>query len=479
MNNRKIARIIIPFFALIVIIINSCTDDPLKVGIELLPDVDLINADADTLSIECFSVKGIAGYAVNPDNASTVDNAPIGQVIDPVFGETTAEVIMELKFNSENYYQINKHDTVDTYISCKLYLNINKDLIYGGDNGFDVDIYPLTRQLSYNNRYSFPTDYVMKSEDFLYNENPVSVNTIHGYQANNDSIEGIDSGKYYLVVELDKEFAGKFMDTAYLKKNDIYSSDFLEYYPGFYLRPKAKNSVGGLNNFFYSSSRLVLEYNRTITDTTGKSGNPGENDTTYSSNKYSTFSVNNYNCLYRNSSNYSPSGPLGTVLGDTVNQGDMFYVQSLGGVRGFIKIPQLNNLKTKADSLGINYAELVFPLNNDNLDTVNFFNPPRLSIFLVDSSGYTFAPTDLSFGEYFKGRFDVKTMDYRINITEFVHQYISSEFPVAGMYLMAPYNSGLSSTNPLIYKFPGRVVLNSGANNINPSFLRIIYTKTY
>jgi hypothetical protein len=74
-----------------------------------------------------------------------------------------------------------------------------------------------------------------------------------------------------------------------------------------------------------------------------------ENDTTYSSNKYSTFSVSN-TTAYIETAVITAFGPLGDVLGDTVNQ-EMIYVQSLGGVR-FMYSP-LNDLKIKVDSLGI------------------------------------------------------------------------------------------------------------------------------
>lgn len=474
MNIRKFASLPQLLVASLVITITACADDPLKVGLELIPEDDLLNAKADTFEIECFTFEGIPGL-VNYTGGET-ENFALGYVIDPVFGETSAEAIMQLNYNTADYYGFDKddyYDKSDTYVSCKLYLNINTDLIFGGQNGFDIDVYLLKRALGFTNY----TNYSLKSEDYYFNQEPVSIKTSHKFQINHKDISGLDSGKYFLVVELDKAYAERFMDTTYIKNNDLYSADFTTHFPGFYLQARAKNGTGGLNNFYPYESRLVLEYTRQVSDTSGKSGDEGEIDTTYLKTKYSTFSISKNNTLYRHTSNNTVGGPFSSFINDTTNQQTTFNVQSLGGVRGYFRIKGLDALRAKSDSIGINFAELVFPINEDYMDTVDFTNPLRLTakIKLSDDGGYTSVIEDQRNAGYFNGYFNKKNMDYRINLSQFVHQYVYDSVNFERFYLMSARTSFEIPSQPE-HKYPGRVVLNSGIHS-NPSFLRVIYTK--
>ncbi|MBN2486631.1 MAG: DUF4270 family protein [Bacteroidales bacterium] len=463
MNNKINAGFFALYAFLLSFSILSCDDEPFSPGSILVPDSGEQNVLADTFSIECYTVEGLPGYAYMPSTTTSSDKAPLGLVFDPVFGKTAAEVILKFNYNSGNYYGYNGYSPSDTYVSCKLYLNTDSANVYGGSNGFDVDIHTLKKSLS----STFPTNYSLKSDEYNFDQS-VSTSTSHKFRAVNNTITGIDSGKYYLVVELDKAFAQNFMDSAYIEDNSVYSIYFNTFYPGFYLKPKLKNLTGGIENFYYVNSMLVLEYTRTYDAKDGS-------DSIVT--KYSTFSVSDYQCLYQNESNYMPNGPFGNIIGDTLNQHDFFYVQSMGGVRGYIKIPQLDLLKEKSNTIGINLAELVFPVNSNYVDTTNFYNPARLTIKAkINSSGaYASIYDDARSAFYYNGFFNKQRLDYRINLTEHVQKYILGETLYNSFYLMAAKGS-YDSESVLDYKTPGRIVLNSG-NNLQPSYLRIIYTK--
>jgi hypothetical protein len=458
MNIRKFASYSQLFVILTVLIIAGCTEDPLKVGLELIPTDDLLNAKVDTIALECYTVEGYPGLV----NSETADNAPIGNVIDPVFGDSWSDVTMKFMYNSA-YEKENKSTSPDSLISCKLYLNIDNDQIYGGPAGFDVNIYPLKKLIS----YSHPTNYLLKSDEYFFENSPVSARTTHMFQAMDDTtIEGIDSGKYYLIVEINKAYADKLLNTDNYTSETVFDSIF----PGFFLQSQAITEKGGMNNFYYKSSLMVLEYNRTYQNIYGVDSAVATKNT--------TFGINYYNCFYRHTSNNSPDGAFGNFLNDTINQQSTFNIQSLGGVRGYIKIPSLDALKAKSDSIGINFAELVFPINEEFADTVDFFNSKRLTLMVKKTNDGEMVNLDEDSrnASYFNGYFNKTKMEYRLNITEYIHKYISGDLTYDRFYLMAAkYGNDVPSV--LEYKVPGRVVLNSGLNS-KPSILRVIYTKT-
>ncbi|MBN1115647.1 MAG: hypothetical protein JXA77_00460 [Bacteroidales bacterium] len=461
-----------------VVFLNSCEDEPINLGANILPEADIKPAGADTFTVECYTLQGFPGTAIYPSSTTTTsetstDNCPIGYVIDPIFGETSVNLTMELGFNSDNYYS--HVDTCsDTYKNCKFYFKIDDDKIFGGENGFDVELYPLTKTISYSSTYN--TEYALESDKFNFNLN-VANSTTHKVFIDHYDIEGIDSGYYYLIVELDDDYAESLMDTTFIYANDLYSSayDFHQKFPGFYIKSQPKNETGGIENFFYNDSKMVVEYERIYHFPKSE-----KNDSITT--QYSTFAINKYQCFYKNESNNVPYGPFGTILNDTVNQGQNFYVQSLGGARGYLKIPELETFKTiRSDSLGINLAELVLPVNRELLDTTNFFVPGRLTIKGAAPGypdGYSIEDDNISWG-YFKGYFNDSTLEYRINLTEYVHQYLQDDDNQyrARFYLMAAVNN-ITSSSFREYKVPGRVVLNSGISDIKPAYLRVIYTNT-
>jgi hypothetical protein len=484
MNSSRIATLPQLLVVLVAFVFSACTDDPLKVGLNVLPNDELLNAKADTLQLECYTVEGVPSY-VNYNSDISNDNFPLGFVNDPVFGKTSAETVIPIQYNTANYYGIKPYyytnkdatyyfDTSDVYLSCRLYLNINKNLIYAG-NGFEVEAIPLAKKFSYGH----PSNYVVKSDEIDFTQGSVSAKTIQKYYVDNKKIGGVDSGKYYLIVEFEKEYGKKFMDSAFIKSKDLYSSDssFSANLHGFYLRAKALTEKGGMNNIYSANSRLVLEYSRIVKDSIGKSGkNATDIDTAYRKTLYSTLTIGNYNTFYKNESNTYPAGPFGTSLNDTINELSTFNVQSLGGVRGYVKIKGLDELKNKKDSVGVNYAELVFPINTDNFDSTYFFYPKRLTVTLKYGNNEIILDDNRWNAYYFDGFYNNTRKDYRINITEYVHQYLSGKYSSNGFYVYAAANS-TDAPALLEYKVPGRICLNSGVNK-QPSFLRVIYTKT-
>lgn len=459
MNKLRIAGLTI----ILIIFLISCTDDPLKVGFELLPDVDLLEAGSDTLPVYGYVAKGYPGTAWSPDLSNTsakYDKCAVGNVNDPVFGTTWAELLFEFTYPEVDAYE---YDTSDVFLSCKLYLKIDPDLTFGDNAGFNINLYSLNKRFSYQQS----TAYVVKSEDFNIDQN-LAESVTHNFYYTGTDVPGLDSNNYYLVIDLSNDYFSGLID------NDIYgsSTDFKTKFPGFYMKPYATTETGSIETFLFEGSHFIMEYNRTYKDIEDRDSIVSEK---------SSFNIDVYEGLYRNESNYSPEGPFGNILGDTVNQSDNIYIQSLGGVRGFIHIPDLDTLRNnKSDSIGINFAEIVFPINPDFFDTINFYLPPRITLLDKISNGFRHIIDDdqerITYPGYSSGYLDPEAKEYRVNVTEYVHLYLQGSLST-GWFYISPSSLNFNNFSSVEYKAPGRAVLNSG-NSSNPPFLRIIYTNT-
>lgn len=481
MNKIKLGGITIIY---LLFILFSCSDEPLQVGLELLPDSDLLTASADTLQVNGFTIKGYPGstYYTNAtlqgasNTSSTVNQQiPLGIVNDPIFGTSAAEMALQLNFKESSYYSFDDDAVSDKLKSFKLYFHIDQSTTFGSDNGFDVDVFPLTKAISFSGKTS---TYRMKSEEINITNN-LSNLTEHNIYRNNSEIPDIDSGNFYLIIDLDTSYFASLMDTTFIDENNLYSTqqNFTNSFPGIYLSNSIKNSTGGIENVFLESSFAILQYDRTYKD-------QSQNDSVVTN--YSSFPIKNYFGMFDHQSNYSPfGGPFGDFLGDTINIQDNFYIQSMGGVRGFIHLSELQDFRNKnAGKIGINMAEIVFPVNRNTIDTTTFYLPERITVLeyiegiktgnqIIDD--WPVGSNNSSPG-YYIGFLDDETMEYRINITEYAHRYMHNSTSTGWLYVLPSENNQNTFTTPN-YNSPARAIF-SNKNNSNRPFVRIIYTYT-
>ncbi len=430
---------------------SSCDDEPLNVGLQILPEVDILEASVDTQSIKCltvseafpqelFSIVGSNGQLINT-------NCPIGHIKDPLMGQMWAQTLIQLS-RGDDYY---KADTTDVIESCFLYLNINSSEIFGSKNDvFDIYVYSLVNQPPLN----LYTNYKVKTSE--YNHSPESEST--AFEVINIEEMPIDSGDY-IAIKLNNSFIERITDS-----NLTTSSAFYENFPGFYLTASAKGDTGAIANFSYDKSRLVLKYKRE--KSTG-------GDTTI----YSYHPINNFKSFFRHDfvEMFMPER-----ITDSTER-DNYYVQSLDGLKGYIEFSELDSFKANyGDKAGINLAELVLPLDpdfNTKNDSTKFFLPRRITARTKEK---LMLPFESALGSSYRGGYlDLDNLEYRINVSEFVHQYLQNGNYGNGLYILASEptfnNYGLSEIEN---KNPRRVVLNSGSNNGNRPYLRLIYTLT-
>lgn len=457
----------LPIFIIGLLIAISCADEPLKVGIDILPEEDRLNALVDTQAIKCMTAfYQLPSYSTVPIASGSsseifnLDNAPIGHVQDSVFGQTWAQLFCQFE-KGRDYYgadtTIEPDDNLDQYVDAYIYFNINDSETFGDNSitnpGFDVFAYKLKEVMNYGSSSGYPqTNYIVKSDEFLFEDNPVSdVSEFFVVDTNMALNEHLDSGRY-LRVELDDAFAQLFMDTA------IINNEFTSQFPGFLLQSAKKSTTGSLHNFFFNKSKIIVSYTR-------------EDSTIYLAHKMS-----NYQGFYKFDYN-------GSHFEQTLNtdiETNNFYLQGLDGVKGLIEFSEIEQFREENENkIGINYAELVFPLQ-DRSDTVDFAIPGRITArhALEDGSSQQLIDDGLGGFGYFGGKYDEETNEYRINVTETLHLYMDRNDNVTNKIYLAPALDNNAESAAFDYKTPNRLVLNSGSHPTKPAYLRIIYTLT-
>ncbi len=453
----------LPILLIGILITISCADDPLKVGIEILPSGDRFVAKADTLKIKC-TTKDIAMSGYSTSNGTETDNCPIGHVKDSTFGETWAQLFTY--FNRGNkYYKIDTTiEESDEFIECAIYLNIEGSNVYGTKDGFKVIVHPLTKAVTYGEVAGAPkTNYIVKSDLFPFNENPISMKDSTFFISNDpeSEIPVLDSGNY-IKVKLDKTYGEMLMNTSLTQ-----SADFNENFPGFYLYGQAKTGTsGGLNNFFYKKSKLLVRFKRP------HGSKDGVNDTIL----YAYHDLANYQGFYKHDYN---NASIKNAINDS-EESQNFYLQSMDGVKGLIDLVELDSFRNaNMDKIGINLAELVFPVTFTE-DTSSYSYPKRIAPYSVlENDNFIFTADDYFTDNalYFNGFFDSDNDEYRVNITESVHKFMRGEWNDERLYLNIA-NNNFTSTSSIDYKNPSRIILNSGNHATKPAYLRLIYTLT-
>lgn len=452
----------------------SCSDDSLQIGLDLLPDTDKLNAGADTLAVSLYTYKGIAGEVLR--SSSNNDNCPVGKVFDPVFGATKADVVMELLYAADvanRYPKNSKTDPSDSIVSIKLYLATTNLQPYGEKNSLDIDVIPINQRYVYSGKTNqqVPSDYFdVTNNAALQTTNLVTKDSIPR------QISTLDTNESYTVIELDANQLSFLLDSAINKSTTAFYTSL----PGILLRGNAKEGTNGaLQNFLANKSKLILEYQRTetryIKDEDGDTISISDYDTLY----YSTCDIANYRASYV----YTPNGrnaEIEDVFRDTLNQYSNLYLQSMGATRGMFRIEGLDDFKTAHDKgVGINFAELVLPINADYLSDTNFFAlPKRIIAHSIVEGSIAYLPDDIIGSSYFNGYLDEEKMEYRINLTEYISQFMLDKSENTLLSLMVGQNSSVSPSL-IEYKYPSRVVINSGLEtNTSKAYLRIIYTLT-
>ena len=110
---------------------STCKEDPLELGLDILPEDDLLEAKIDTLPVELFTISHI------PLNTRSVGASPLGAVNDPVMGKIEADFITDYIYTeSITYYD----DSIHSPYIVDLTIELKFDSISNYGNADEEDV---------------------------------------------------------------------------------------------------------------------------------------------------------------------------------------------------------------------------------------------------------------------------------------------------------------------------------------------------
>ena len=426
-----------------VFLFGSCEKDN-EFGIEINPDSNTLGAIySDTFSIRTFSV---ISDSIRTDELN--GPSPLGNYIDPVFGELNASIITQIRLEQSYNFIPDNGDINDIVVdSVVLYLAI--DGYYGDiqEQEFIVEI--LDEDIFKDSIYHNTNNIITKAEDISNGLSIESDPLFPGYFSGglvDKAILGIPLNIEKFATPIVNESGNTTLDG-----NDG-DNEFLTFFKGIKI-----SSVNGTNGGLYyinllnSFSRIRLFYR----DTSGVSS---EHDTL-------DFDFNiNSNCAYYHKVTHDYTG---TDIENVVNQPalgqNQFFIQTLGGINGRMTIPSFDSLIAKP--VIINKAEIILPFEDYLYD--DYPSPSSLFISRKNVEGeYEFLP-DLFEGSL-GGNFNVVNKNYTFNITRHLNEIVA-EKAINDTLKIFPNGNGITAN---------RVVLN-GMNSTKKDKAKVVisYTK--
>ncbi|TXB64665.1 DUF4270 domain-containing protein [Vicingus serpentipes] len=437
-TKRKALMLSVIFFTTLF----SCKKDG-----ELYPEFNsenLIVSFTDTLSI---STKVLRDDSINTFNVSS---NLLGIYNDSIFGLSSASFYSELTLSGANV-NFGNNAIIDSIV---LSLKYKSPLDFYGElfTPMDINVYELTEEISgdeYNSAQDInynPTP-IGNFNDTLYITTPVKV-------INNQDTTSFDP---HLRIRLNDAIGQTILnagdDGQTISNNDAFKSIF----KGLYISPSSsvtsstlQKGKGAIVSFDVNSSlSTVTLYYHNDSDTTSYS-----------------FIMNSESKKFNRFDHNYAGTDVEKHINNTIDlDSTLTYVQSMGGVKTKIEIPNIKDL-AKIENIIINKAEIVFPLKDNSNATLQAIQTLALTginesgdaVFLIDN----FEGTD-----YFGGTLDAENKTYSFNIARHIQRIITGTEEDYGLYLIAT-GSAVSAN---------RSVLNSAIHPTSKMKLNITYSK--
>jgi hypothetical protein len=385
-------------------ILQSCKKEG-SIGLEdQLNETGIGVGKHDTSSIVVWTVKDDTLVSSN-----YVRNQ-LGELIDPVFGETRATIAFHATL-SKNNVSFGTNPTLDSIVMVMGYIGDATQRFYGDTNSvFSISVAQLDETISNDSIYYSNKKYKTKAGvvgSIRYRPNPkdsiIIQNIIDGKK---DTVM-----KVYpqIRIKLDDNFGKELL----AKSGQVDLSDntaFLNAYKGFYLTAKNLSGNGGVMSFDLTNANrsYVILYYKNTTDTS---------NFIFNINSVAA-NVNHYEHDYSNTK-------VQYQFADSVQGQQNVYAQSLAGTRVRIRFPNLE-LRKDSNKIAINKAELIIPIETGS--DSKFAPISTLSLKARRKGSNT---------EYLisSGVYNATKKQYTIEMTKTVQQFILNKLDFQALYL--------------------------------------------
>jgi len=402
----------------LVMLMDSCEDDPTQVGLELKSVLGRVQPVCiDTISV-FTSVESMD--SIRTDH---FDYAFLGNFRDPVFGWTDASFASQYRLSQP--WSPGHNADVD---SVKLFLVVDR---YNGNETTlqTVNVYELYKTLFYDSLYY--SNFNVKDS---ISEWPVGSATFH-------------PGDTMIVVYLSKTFGRKIIrDTAVLKNQDL----FLSHFKGFYIntdKTSGSNEGGFIRiHLLTAESYLAIYYHNDL-----------------NSQAVYPLYINSYSARVNIFEHKYDEAPAETRI-RYLNQGkedSVMYVQGLGGVYTRMDIPGMKPFRDS--SIILNSVKLFLPV--DTILPTPIQKPSGLSV-MIRKDGTLYHIFDVNLPEFYDGSLNKEEGIYKIGLTKHFQDYLLGRNNYTTFYLVV--NDFRVNSE--------RVVLKSRLNS-QPLKLEVIYSR--
>jgi hypothetical protein len=402
----------IPFYlfgVVILILVTACEDKPDFIGSDLLPS-------GDNFIVLFDSAEVIYGYTKPGDSlvAGFKETFLLGNVTDPVFGHSKAEIIttVSASVNSRGFGTNAQEDSV-------LILLALGERVGEGTQPVELTVYEYTEYIRTDSAYFTNMDITGQ-----YREDPLGSTMISG----GDSIVRIRV--------TDREFIDKFLTAPdSVMQTSAYIQELMN---GLYFTTSDPADEGNIIKIDFDDARNYLYFYF-------------RNDTSNNQNQYLSF-VSQLNRRI-NLFNHDPSGYLlENYLTNGSENDSLLFIQSMAGVSSVIRFPALNKW-VDSMPIAINEAKLILPLadSSSQLSQDKRYFPEQVNLYTVKNDGLYSLVYDQAVNEdTYGGEYDSDTRSYSFTIKVQMQSILSDTSLNLDMVLL-PHNTASNLSRAILY----------------------------
>lgn len=433
---RKAAMLSVLFFP--AFLISSCEKfDDNTIGNQIQPDDDQFGLNKlDTFLIITKTQK--ADSLLTDEFSSQL----VGSSNDPVFGKLDVSSYLQIRLTTENVTFPTSALAVDSVV-----FSIGYSGAYYGDTtqALQFKVQEIDEVFYADSNYRSNSKLAVKPE--ILNETP---NIDYAVKPTSLVVVGRDTVAPSLRIRLKNSFGERLLNGS---ATDLSNNDnFTKFCKGIHLSCNQVSNSGGLVAYFYPTSvqsKLTVYYRKTDTQDTLQYAFPING----SSARFNAFQTD-----------YSGT-QIESQLNGITDGSQEFYVQSGGGVKGFISIPGITNLRNLMPFI-VNKAQLVIPIIGSGEKP--FQTNPRLILQARNADGTNQSiPDQLEGDAFYDGYYDSSTKSYKFTVTRHIQQILTGKREDYGLQILA--TGGSVTAN--------RTILAGSNNALGKPKLIVSYTK--
>jgi hypothetical protein len=447
--------LILPVF--LALFSSSCVKDSTLIGVDFIPQPDKIQTfytDTITVYSSLTKLDRVASYGI-------VDFI-FGSYQDPIFGQSTANVITEFSWPYAGYVY-GPNPVAD---SVTMTIRYKYKYVYGNKNTtINFKVYALLPTLLNKDTANLYPDTVSYYSD-------LDVQPFLGPQIGQFSFRPSSSPSDSLIkFYLDPAFGNRL-----IQDTSKYTYKLIHYFhkninSGIAIIPDKITTPGDgfiFKTYFNADYMWIDVYYK---DDSLIINRPGIDSVSH----FAVSATNHDVRLNTYSNDYSASAFLASLNTPTIHD-SMNYIASMGGVMTKLSFPGLDNLKTKpTDIISVNRAELILPVFPG--DTVHYPPSEMIQLLHQESNGsYSVLPDYTYFSaynSYIDGNYDLYNRLYSTQITKHIEYCFTHKDYGKDLFVRSTTSS--SSSYPE-FIFAGRSILLNGTGK-NKIKLKVTYTK--